>query len=85
MTRIAKLYAAVLDNPRASLSFRDFLALVQAFGFVPARQKGSHMAFTHPRSARPLILQPRKDGKAKPYQVAQFLDMIEETGLSIDA
>ncbi|MBV9840128.1 MAG: type II toxin-antitoxin system HicA family toxin [Sphingomonadaceae bacterium] len=83
MTRIAKLYAAVLANPRASLAFREFQALVKAFGLTLERQRGSHRAWTHPRCARPLILQPRKDGNAKPYQVQEFLDMIEEAGLSI--
>lgn len=84
MTRTAKLYAHVAANPRASLSYREFELLVQAFGFRLDRQRGSHRAFEHPDCPRPLILQPRKDGKAKPYQVVEFLDMIEAYRLSMD-
>lgn len=40
MTRIARLYSAVLDNPRASLSFRDFERLLSAFGFRLDRVTG---------------------------------------------
>ncbi len=84
MTRIAKLYSSVLAKPRSSLSFRDFEALLIAFGFTFDRQRGSHKAYVHPQAPRPMIVQPRKDGKAKPYQVVEFLDMIEACGLSID-
>lgn len=83
MTQIAKLYASVLSNPRASLSFRDFERLVQAFGFVFQRQRGSHRAYAHPDCDRLLVIQPR-GGNAKPYQVREFLDMIEEYTLTLD-
>lgn len=39
MTRIAKLYAAVAANPRTPIPFRDFEALLLAFGFTLARTK----------------------------------------------
>ena len=40
MTRIAKLYAATVANPRYSLSFRDFERLLTAFGFGLVRATG---------------------------------------------
>lgn len=84
MTRVAKLYAHVVANPRASLSFADFERLLRAFGFNLDRQRGSHRVYEHPRALRPLIVQPRKDGKAKPYQVIELLDMVEACQLTID-
>lgn len=83
MTQIAKLYARLLDNPKLSLSFRDFVALVVAFGFTHQRTKGRHRSFDHPDCPRLLVLQP--NGKdAKRYQVREFLDMIEEYGLKLE-
>lgn len=83
MSRIAKLFASVYANPGAALSFRDFERLLLAFGFVPVRQKGSHRSYKHAEAQRMLVVQPR--GKeAKGYQIRQFLDMVEEYGLTID-
>ena len=42
MTRINKLYANLLANPRAPISFRDFEKLLRAFGFEHVRTNGSH-------------------------------------------
>lgn len=83
MTRIAKLHAAIAENPSSSITFRDFERLLLAFGFLPVRQKGSHQSYKHSIAQRMLVIQPRgKD--AKGYQVRQFLDMVEEYGLTID-
>lgn len=83
MTQIAKLYARLLANPKLALSFRDFLALIAAFGFTNSRTKGSHQSWAHPDCPRLLVLQP-KGKDAKRYQVQQFLDMIEEYGLKLE-
>ena len=32
---------------RRTISFRDFIARVKQLGFVPVRQKGSHIRFEH--------------------------------------
>lgn len=83
MTQIAKLYARLLANPKNALSFREFVALLEAFGFVLARTKGSHQSWFHPACPRPMVIQPLgKD--AKRYQVQQFLDMVEEQGLKLE-
>jgi predicted RNA binding protein YcfA (HicA-like mRNA interferase family) len=82
MTRIAKLYARFLANPRGH-SFREFEQLVGAFGFVELRQRGSHRTFRHPARIDLLVIQPRgKD--AKDYQVREFLDMVRESGLELE-
>jgi len=80
MTQIEKLYSRILANPRQSISFRDFETLLRAFGFELARTRGSHRQYVHPQVPRPFPVQPSaKD--AKPYQVREFLELIEEYSL----
>jgi predicted RNA binding protein YcfA (HicA-like mRNA interferase family) len=83
MVKPAKLYAQLLLSTRRTVSFRDFVALIQAFGLTEERQKGSHRCFSHPHCHRPLVIQP-KGSDAKDYQIKQFLDMIEENGLTLE-
>ncbi|MCW1428804.1 type II toxin-antitoxin system HicA family toxin [Novosphingobium sp. JCM 18896] len=82
MTQIEKLYAQLVAN-RAAMRFTDFRRILEAFGFTLDRIKGSHHIFKHPLVSRPLSIQPRGDSKAKPYQVDQFLDIVEEFGLKM--
>lgn len=83
MTKPAKLYALLLQSTDRSIDFRDFIAMIEGFGFVHARTRGSHRSYTNPSCARPLVLQP--DGKeAKRYQVRTFLDMVEGYGLTLE-
>jgi len=83
MSRIAKLYAWLVANPRALMSFRDFEHILVAFGFTHTRTSGSHRAYHHAAINKTLIIQPRgKD--AKPYQVQQFLDMVEAYHLKLE-
>jgi predicted RNA binding protein YcfA (HicA-like mRNA interferase family) len=82
MTQIEKLYAQLVAN-RSSMRFRDFRRILEAFGFSLDRINGSHHILNHPAVSRPLSIQPRGD-KAKPYQIDQFLDIVEEFGLKIE-
>lgn len=84
MTRPDKLYAQLLISTNRSIDYRDFIAMVEAFGFANIRTKGSHSSFAHPDCPRLLVLQP-KGKDAKRYQVREFLDMIEEFGLTLEA
>ena len=81
MTQIEKLYAQLVAN-RSAMKFRDFQKVLKAFGFELDRINGSHHIFKHPSVPRRLSIQPR-GGEAKPYQIDQFLDMIEEYGLEL--
>lgn len=83
MTKPSKLYALLMQTSARQVSFRDFIALIEAFGFTHARSKGSHQSFVHPDSAQLLVIQP-KGKDAMPYQVRQFLDMVEEYGLTLE-
>jgi predicted RNA binding protein YcfA (HicA-like mRNA interferase family) len=81
MIKPAKLYARLLSS-RTSMRFSDFQRVLVAFGFTLDRINGSHHQYKHPLATRPLSIQP-KGNMAKPYQVDQFLDIVEEFGLKI--
>jgi len=84
MTQIEKLYARLLANQRQSIAFRDFEALLKAFGFELARTTGSHRQYVHPAIPRPFPVQP--DGKdAKRYQVREFLELVEQYSLYMES
>ncbi len=83
MTQIEKLYARVIADPGQQISFRDFVALIEAVGFRHSRSKGSHRSYRHSDCSRLLVIQPQ-GSKAKRYQVREFLDMVEEFRLSVE-
>ncbi len=84
MMRQRKLLERVRNNPR-DVRFSDLLTLVEAFGFVRiGGGSTSHRQYRHPPTGARLNLQPRADGKAKQYQVGQFLTAIAEFGLRLE-
>ena len=54
---------------------------MEAFGFTLARTSGSHHVFVHPGIPELLNLQ-EVHGQAKPYQIRQFLRLLERYALS---
>lgn len=81
MVKPSKLYAHLIAS-RSAMRFRDFQRILEAFGFTLDRINGSHHNYKHPAIPRPLSVQP-KGNMAKPYQIDQFLDFVEEFGLKI--
>jgi hypothetical protein len=73
---LRKLSSGALHN----VSWADFVDLVLAFGFRQQRVQGSHHVFACTGVAEMLNLQ-RVDGEAKPYQIRQFLKVVESNGL----
>jgi predicted RNA binding protein YcfA (HicA-like mRNA interferase family) len=67
-----------------TIRFDEFIGLLQSIGFVQDRSKGSHHIFSHPDVDEILSIQPRKDGKAKPYQLKQFVKIIQDNGLTLE-
>ena len=65
-----------------NIRFGDMVSLIEAFGFHLDRTRGSHHIFEHPRVAELVNLQSRK-GKAKPYQIKQFLQLVEQYNLEM--
>jgi len=77
-----KTFQAVLAA-HGTIKFRDLERLLLRLGFTLARATGSHHIYIHPKVTRPVNIQPiGKD--AKPYQVRQLRDIIEEFGLSLE-
>jgi predicted RNA binding protein YcfA (HicA-like mRNA interferase family) len=76
-----KLLSKVLAGSK-NLRFDQFVSLVNAFGFTLSRISGSHHIFEHPDVAEIINIQNRK-GKAKPYQVHQFLPLVEQYNLQL--
>jgi predicted RNA binding protein YcfA (HicA-like mRNA interferase family) len=67
-----------------NVRFAEMVGLVQAFGFHSARTSGSHHIFTHPGVPELVNLQ-NVHGQAKPYQVRQFMKLVEKYNLSLEA
>jgi len=67
-----------------NLRFSELVGLVEALGFRLARVNGSHHIFTHPGVQERINLQDVR-GQAKPYQIRQVLEIIEDYGLTLDA
>ena len=80
MTRPDKLFRSLLNNPSQIISFRDFIRLIESYGWSHIRTKGSHRSYAHDACPALLIIQPRGND-AKPYQVKQFLAYVEEYSL----
>jgi predicted RNA binding protein YcfA (HicA-like mRNA interferase family) len=78
-----KTLERILSGSR-NVRFDDFAALLEAFGFVLKRIRGSHHIFKHPDVPEILSVQPSSDNQTKPYQLQQFLKMIEEYDLRLD-
>jgi predicted RNA binding protein YcfA (HicA-like mRNA interferase family) len=80
MAKWRKLLEKLLSGSM-DIRFDEFVLLLERFGFVLDRTRGSHHMVVHPDVAELLSSQPRKDGKAKPYQLRQFLKLVEEYSL----
>jgi predicted RNA binding protein YcfA (HicA-like mRNA interferase family) len=66
-----------------NIRFSEMIALVEAFGSHLSRVNGSHHIFAHPDVDELVNLQ-EESGKAKPYQVKQFLQLVEQYDLELE-
>ncbi|HEX2620305.1 MAG TPA: type II toxin-antitoxin system HicA family toxin [Phototrophicaceae bacterium] len=82
MVKPKKLLAKILSGSK-NIRFDEFVALLEAFGFVLTRISGSHRIYTHSDVPRSFPVQPTDNGQAKPYQVRQFLKLIEQYELRL--
>jgi hypothetical protein len=78
-----RLLARVARGELANVSFADMRRLVEAFGFDLRRTSGSHHVFVHPAVRELLNLQEVR-GQAKPFQIRQFLRLVERYALSME-
>jgi hypothetical protein len=66
-----------------NVSFVDFRNLVEGFGLTLIRVSGSHHVFTHSGIPELVNLQEVR-GEAKPYQIRQFLRLVERYNLTLE-
>ena len=66
-----------------NVAFQEMRRLVEAFGFDLKRVSGSHHIFVHPHVPELVNLQ-EVDGEAKPYQIRQFLKLVERYSLTLE-
>lgn len=76
---LRRLDSGSLHNVR----FADMRRLVRAFGFRLARISGSHHLFVHRDLAEVVNLQDVR-GEAKPYQIRQFLAVVQFHDLELE-
>ena len=76
------LYEKARANPR-SVRFSGMKTLCECVGMALDRVKGSHFIYRLDDPFFLISIQKMKDGKAKPYQVRQLLDFIEDNNLNI--
>jgi hypothetical protein len=76
-----KPFAKILGESK-NIRFSELSRLVQTFGFQLVRINGSHQIFRHSEIDEQLNLQ-NKNGQAKPYQIKQFLQLVEEYNLTM--
>jgi predicted RNA binding protein YcfA (HicA-like mRNA interferase family) len=81
MTKARELLQKAIRSP-ASLRFEEMVRLAEAFGFRQARQQGSHHIFIRP-DVKELVNIQDVHGMAKPYQVRQFLKLVERYNLRL--
>jgi len=77
-----KLLKKILDGSK-NVRFSDMVNLVEGFGFSLSRTEGSHHIFVHPDIPEQINLQEVK-GEAKPYQIRQFMKLIEKHNLHLE-
>ncbi len=82
MARPRKLLVRILAGSR-NIRFGDFAGLIEAFGFTRERITGSHHIFSHPDVAQAIAAQSDRNGQAKPYQIRQFIRLVEKYNLKL--
>ncbi|WP_202807543.1 type II toxin-antitoxin system HicA family toxin [Leptolyngbya sp. PCC 6406] len=66
-----------------NIRFDETVTLLEAFGFRLSRVRGSHHIFEHPNIPEIVNLQ-NVSGQAKPYQIRQFLTIVEQYNLTLE-
>lgn len=77
-----KLLEKILSGSK-NIQFDEMVSLIEAFGFRLDRVSGSHHIFKNPNISDLINIQNRK-GKAQPYQIRQFLAIVEGNNLTLE-
>jgi len=77
-----KLFTRIVNNQK-NVKFNDFVAIVEAYKFYNTRSEGSHFIYKNASIPEIINLQ-NENSKAKPYQIKQFLAIIEKYNLDME-
>ena len=77
-----KLLQKIIDGSK-NIRFSEMVNLVEGFGFELFRTEDSHHIFFRPDIPELVNLQNVK-GQAKPYQIRQFLKLVEKHNLKLE-
>lgn len=80
LEKLLKLHGK-FELSQSNVSFSDLCKLAEMVGFSFDRQSGSHRVYRHEKYPGIMNFQDVK-GKAKPYQVKQLLNFINEYNLT---
>jgi predicted RNA binding protein YcfA (HicA-like mRNA interferase family) len=78
-----KLLKRLSEGHLRNVAFGDMVTMVEGFGFRLVRVSGSHHIYSHRDVAELVNLQDVK-GEAKPYQIRQFLRLVERYNLRLE-
>lgn len=78
-----KFHRRLKSGSLRNVRFAPFCRLVEAFGFQLKRVSGSHHIFSHPDITEAVNIQ-EVSGEAKPYQIRQFLRLVERYNLKLE-
>jgi predicted RNA binding protein YcfA (HicA-like mRNA interferase family) len=78
-----RLLKQISEGQLKNIAFGDMINIVEGFGFRLDRVSGSHHIFIHAAIPELVNLQEVK-GEAKPYQIRQFLRLIERNNLKLE-
>ena len=78
-----KLLKKLAQGDYRNVAFVDMVNLATGFGFILSRTRGSHHIFSHPDLSELINLQ-EIGGEAKPYQIRQFLRLIEKYNITLE-
>jgi predicted RNA binding protein YcfA (HicA-like mRNA interferase family) len=78
-----KLLRILARGHLQNVAFADFVHLVKGFGFELLRASGTHHIFGRPDIPELVNLQ-EVGGQAKPYQIRQFLRLVERYNVKVE-
>jgi len=78
-----RLLKRISEGQLKNIAFGDIISIVEGFGFRLDRVSGSHHIFIHEAIPELVNLQEVR-GEAKPYQIRQFMRLIERYNLRLE-
>lgn len=76
-----KLMKKLMDNKK-NISFNEMTFLLESYGFCLSRISGSHHIFVN-SNIRELVNIQNVNGQVKPYQIKQFLRLVEKYNMQM--